>query len=962
MRFCVALCVLLISTNAAADVRDYVGHLLVDVRVEVGGAPYADPAVLQLIETRVGERLSMAEVRESVDHLVGLGRFEDVRVFAERAAAAADGVTLRWVLVPVQRIAFIDIDGDAEISADTLRDEVAEQVGALPVTSEVGEVLRVLRAYYAQRGYRQPAIEPRIVEGDAPERAELNLRVDSGPRSRIERVEVRGDAGQPDTAVLSELGIEAGDPYDRPALDARLESFANSLRDLGYYEATVEATETFNDQAATVDLVVDVERGPRVRVVFAGDPLPENRRDTLVPIRQERSVDLDLLEDTSRNIESYLREQGYRAAEAPYVRAEKGGEMVLTFTISRGPLHRLRSIEVVGNAELSAGAIAPLLALETGEPFSESRVATVASAVTELYRVRGFATATVKPDIAVLPPTREAGQEVRPVAVTLIVTEGPRITVGRTDVAGNDAVADEQILSLVGLTTGRPYYRPQLDADRDAIERYYRNQGYRNIRADVETTLAADGQRLDILWSVTEGARTLIDRVLVSGNTRTSGELIRRTVTLQPGSPLGEDALIESQRQLAELGLFRRVRIVELHHTGAPTRDVLIEVEESPTTTIDYGGGVEAGRRLRTGEDEQAEERIDIAPRGFLQISRRNLWGKNRSLTFFTRVSLRPRDPGTDADPSDTGGYGLNDYRVVGTFREPRVLGRPGDLQLTGFLEQAIRSSFNFTRRGVRADFGRRFGSALTVSGRYSLDHTKLFDIHIAPEDQLLIDRLFPQLRLSTLTAAIMRDTRNDVIDPERGTLSGVETTFSFRRLGSEVGFAKTSLQGFVFRRLPGPQGFTLAAGARLGLAVGFTRLLETDVVVDDVPASERFFAGGDSTVRGFVLDRLGTPETLNEQGFPEGGSGLVVLNAELRTAYWKGLGGVGFVDAGNVFPQAGDIDLTELRPAAGFGVRYRSPLGPLRFDLGFNLNPELLPTGERERRMVFHLSLGQAF
>jgi outer membrane protein insertion porin family len=106
----------------------------------------------------------------------------------------------------------------------------------------------------------------------------------------------------------------------------------------------------------------------------------------------------------------------------------------------------------------------------------------------------------------------------------------------------------------------------------------------------------------------------------------------------------------------------------------------------------------------------------------------------------------------------------------------------------------------------------------------------------------------------------------------------------------------------------------------------------------------------------------LGTPETLNREGFPAGGSGLVVGNVELRTAYWRGLGGVGFFDAGNVFATAGDIRLGDLRPAAGFGLRYRSPLGPLRFDLGFNLDRQTLPSGARERGIVFHLSLGQAF
>ena len=533
--------------------------------------------------------------------------------------------------------------------------------------------------------------------------------------------------------------------------------------------------------------------------------------------------------------------------------------------------------------------------------------------------------------------------------------------VGDVQIVGASAIPVTQLSPLIALTTGRPFYRPQLDADRDAIERHYRNAGFRNVRAEAQTTLDASGERLDVRWAVNEGERTIVDRVLVSGNVRVSADLIREEIPLKSGSPLGDDSLIESQRRLATLGLFRRVRIVELPHSGSNTRDVLIEVEEAPATTIDYGGGLEAGRRARSTGGAAVEDRIDIAPRAFFQVSRRNLWGKNRSVTLFTRVSLRPRDPGTDSEPTDQGGYGFNEYRVVGTFREPRVFDQAGDLQLTGFLEQAIRTSFNFNRRGIRLDYGRRLNESVTVTGRYAFDRTRLFDIQIDPDQQLLVDRLFPQVRLSTLTGALLRDTRNDVLDPERGTLSGMETTFALRSLGSEVGFAKMSLQGFVYRRLPGNRAFTLAAGARLGVALGFARVVD-GTVVDDVPASERFFAGGDSTVRGFVLDRLGTEETLNPDGFPEGGAGLVVTNVELRTPYWKGLGGVGFFDAGNVFEQAGDIRLTDLRPAAGFGLRYRSPLGPLRFDLGFNLDRQTLPNGARERGTVFHLSIGQAF
>jgi outer membrane translocation and assembly module TamA len=205
----------------------------------------------------------------------------------------------------------------------------------------------------------------------------------------------------------------------------------------------------------------------------------------------------------------------------------------------------------------------------------------------------------------------------------------------------------------------------------------------------------------------------------------------------------------------------------------------------------------------------------------------------------------------------------------------------------------------------------------------------------------------------------------------------GLDGSVAARRLGSEVGFVKSFVQGFVYRRLPG-RGYVVAAAARVGLAVGFAREVQrfdengNPVIgadgqpvfdsVKDLPASERFFAGGDTTVRGFALDRLGTSETIDDDGFPQGGNGLLLLNAELRAPYWKGLGLVGFVDTGNVFKYAGDIDLGDLRVASGFGVRYRSPIGPLRVDLGFKVHPLLLESGGREKGYVVHISLGQAF
>jgi outer membrane translocation and assembly module TamA len=192
------------------------------------------------------------------------------------------------------------------------------------------------------------------------------------------------------------------------------------------------------------------------------------------------------------------------------------------------------------------------------------------------------------------------------------------------------------------------------------------------------------------------------------------------------------------------------------------------------------------------------------------------------------------------------------------------------------------------------------------------------------------------------------------------------------RAIGSEVGFVKTFVQLFDYYRLPVARRIVIATAARIGVARGFTRTVPQEVnpdgsvtpgTVQDLPASERFFAGGDTTVRGFSLDRLGTPDTISDSGFPTGGNGEVVLNAELRVAAAKGFAGVVFLDAGNIFLHASDLSLAELRPAAGFGVHYRSPVGPIRVELGFNLNPRLQgDPGVLERKTVLHISLGQAF
>ena len=156
--------------------------------------------------------------------------------------------------------------------------------------------------------------------------------------------------------------------------------------------------------------------------------------------------------------------------------------------------------------------------------------------------------------------------------------------------------------------------------------------------------------------------------------------MIRREVTLKPGAPLSYAELTESQRRISALGLFRRVRITELDHGEPNRRDLLVTVEEAPATTVGYGGGLEGGQRLRQTEPGgDATEVFEVAPRGFVEYGRRNLFGRNQSISVFARASLRTRASTTDVDEGEEepSGYTLRDYRLLGTYRLPRVLGPP---------------------------------------------------------------------------------------------------------------------------------------------------------------------------------------------------------------------------------------------------------------------------------------------
>ena len=394
-----------------------------------------------------------------------------------------------------------------------------------------------------------------------------------------------------------------------------------------------------------MNVTVSVEPGPHVSLVFAGDPLPDRDREALVPIRAERSVDQDLLEDASLRIENALREQGYRAARAPYTREEKGGELVLTFTIARGPLHRVESVETSGNCAHHRRR--PRAAAADQARRSVRRRA-------RRPRRRGDHGALPRPRLhagggeartsrCCPRPTRRrravsAGRD--PIRRS---TKGRRRSSRSVEFAGRTRRCEKALRAQMGLDGGRPFYRPQLSVDRDAIERAYRNRGFQSVAVTSQLSFEDDQQFVSITWTIREGEQITVDRVLINGNARTSARPDSPRADDQAGQP---DERRRDDREPAAAGRARAVP-PRPHHRAAAHRiaaratcsSIWRRPTPRPSTTAAASRSAASARATMTASG--AVDRLDVGPRGFFSISRRNLWGKNRSVTLFGRVTLR---------------------------------------------------------------------------------------------------------------------------------------------------------------------------------------------------------------------------------------------------------------------------------------------------------------------------------
>lgn len=771
-------------------------------------------------------------------------------------------------------------------------------------------------------------------------------REDAPPPPRppeIARVEVAG-AGELDAEDLRKsAGVKPGRTFRRAdALEGR-ENLRAWLARHGYPMAGVRMTEVPAGGGDGVALRYDVSLGPRVDLEVGGARREKALKKAVLESWEDVVDAGDLEAAGARALEASLGLNGRAAARIASSRRQSERSIRIAYAIDAGPEVSVRSIGFHGASAVPEEELRR--AMETREDrwntTGKLRPAALArdrEAIRAVYLGRGHLDVKVgEPLIALSPDRRHAEvripiEEGEPWRLGAVVLEGA-VTYPAAALREATLLREGDVLRPSAVETARERIRDLLDAN-----------GYN--AAKVRSRIDGPPARAAVTFTIEEGPRQTLDKVVVRGNTRTNHPVIAREVSLGPGEPLGRDAILETQRKLYALGLFRAVDVEAVPDPDDPSRArMVVQVEEGDPLLTAWGAGY------------NSEERIQ----GFGQIGHNNLFGTGRAASLLLRGSSVSR-------------------RAQFTLSDRRLFGIPFDGLITSFWELRERESFKVRRAGGALQLSRKLSSRVTALGRYSLEKVSAFDVELTRAEETDIG--IEDVRLANVGASIARDTRDDILEPGRGTFATGDLRLYLTPLGSTQQLARAFTSLAAFGRLG--RSVVAAGSVRLGLA----RPLAS---TNRVPLAERFFAGGDTTLRGFDPDEAGPldPNTL----LPAGGELTVLLNGELRFPVYGALKGVVFYDAGNTFFKPGEfrwsgtafvieenvgrVALQDgIRHVLGAGLRLDTPLGPLRLEYGRKMDrrfedPCYLVTssGGALRRQCrtespyeIFLSIGQAF
>jgi len=751
-----------------------------------------------------------------------------------------------------------------------------------------------------------------------------------GPaRMRVGRIRVVADRlVEKQERLIRRLHFDEGDPLRRGDLLEGREILRQHYARQGYPAAHVEVIEKSVEPSSpatsqTKDIEYAIRAGPLHDLRIVGDVRRRPIRAAVRDAWQEPILVEDLAEEARRAALGWLKGRGFYSAAvdaatalSPAATAEAPARLV-TLDVKPGPKVRVSSIQISGNREMSEERIRrqmltrekSVLGLFNPGLLKESVLADDIAAIRALYVANGYLSARVAPPAIALSPDGEEAE----VTIT-IAEEGPQSRVAEVSLEGEvKGVEAGELIEKTQLEPGQILTLDGISFAADRLRETLDLEGY--SRSRVSHRLEGPPEQTRVIFTIVPQDRLRVAGVIIEGNIRTRDRIVAREVTIDSGDYLSRGAILTTQRNLYRLGLFRSVQIDAESIEGRPGFvNVRVRLQEGTPILTAWGVGYDSEDHARAS----------------FEIGDNNLFGTRRSAALFLRNSTVDR-------------------RAQITLRDPNLFGERIETLLSAFVERREFESFDVRRRGGTVQLSRRLGAGAgppigvagntgtTLFGRYRLEDVDLFDLQVSPEETGE-----QALRLGSAAVSITHDTRDDIINPMKGSFTSGDVRLYHQVLGSEEGFLRLFASHAAYREIG--RGFVWAYAVRAGTLSS-----------REIPISERFFAGGDTTLRGFPFNTVGPEDP--DTGKPVGGNGLFLLNQEMRFPIYKALKGVAFYDAGNVFARRSDYDLGDLRHVGGLGLRIDTPVGPLRIEYGRKLDRE---RGENPGEIFF--SIGQAF
>jgi outer membrane protein insertion porin family len=730
---------------------------------------------------------------------------------------------------------------------------------------------------------------------------------DSGQRPIIVLdLVVQGNRKIQEALILGRVGTRIGAPFS----PTRLAEDIRGIFSLGYFDDVQLKVEDF-EGGVKVTFVV-VER-PFVRdIQFAG-----NKKLDAAGLTEKIDLKLGAVYNpvevtrAAEKIKEYYEEEGYFEVQVtPDATKLPDGDVAVTFRIAEGRKMTIEEIVIGGAKGVSPDDIKDVMATKERQYYilrgtvERQKLDDDRDRIVSLYNDHGFIQARV--DSADVIIDREKAR----VIVKIVVTEGPQFLVGGVDITGNNVVPIEEIRRRIKLKTGDVFSRGKVRDSLNGILALYGTIGRASADVTPQTSQDISNRRVNITFDIIEGPEVFVERINITGNTRSEEKILRREVPMHEGDFFTTPKLERARQRLTNLGYFDQVKASTSPGSSKDKIIVNIEVVEKPTGLFSIGGGYSS--------TDSFIATLDLSQRNFL----------GRGWEVFLRVRAG----------------GSTQQGTIG-FTEPWLFDRPLSAGFDLFNNRRVYSDYTVNSAGGDIRFGHPIGDYSRWNLIYRITQDDVSDVADNASTSLQSEE---GKRLTSLVGgSITRDTRDSAFEPTRGTVMGMGVDFAGLAFGDSK-FVRTAANIAGFHN---PWLNHVISGR-------FTGAYQVGWSSDPVPLFERFYLGGPNSLRGWKARQI-SPE--DESGTRVGGTIQLLGTIEYSVPLFFNIRAALFYDVGQVYgPDTSfgtTFDLSDLRHDVGLSLRWASPFGPLRIDYGIKLDKR-----KNESFGEFHFAVGAPF